>query len=416
MSPSILVSTPDLRPSLLSILQGLAESGLLARVATTISLSSRQIELLAELPLIGRRFAPELKRRQTPAFLAGRVDRIWWRELLRTASSRIANPKMTHAVWEWAETNFDRIVARRYGGRFSVVYGMEHSSAATFAAQKARGGLCVLRQVTANARTLNTVLRRETARFPELVTPYHRLLLASGEKIALRKQTEYDFADLIVANSNYVRKTFIENGMPATKVVSVPTGCPPVDHVGARSGRGSGALRFLYVGALSLRKGLPYLLEAWRSAKPGAHAELWIAGNSELDVEAKLRAEPCIRYLGMLPRDELCEMYRQADVFVLPTLCEGLAHAVLEGLSFGLPVITTEASGAGDLVVAGENGIIVRAGDAAALASAMTQLIDRRAALPSMGARSVERALGWTREQSNSEHLKRLREFLELRA
>jgi glycosyltransferase involved in cell wall biosynthesis len=416
MSPRVLVSTPDLRPSLLSILQGLADSGLLARVATTISLSQRQTEILSRIPLVGQRLTPALERRQTPAFLAGRVDRIWWRELLRNASSHVANPKMTHAVWEWAETNFDRIVARRYGGKFSVVYGMEHSSAATFAAQKARGGLCVLRQVTAHAQTINSVLRGEAARFPELVTPYHRLLLASSEKIALRKQTEYDIADLIVVNSNYVRKTFIENGVPATRVVAVPTGCPPVDRVGARSGRGSGALRFLYVGALSLRKGFPYLLEAWRSAKPGAHAELWIAGSSELRVEEKLRAEPSIRYLGMLPRDELCEMYRQADVFVLPTLCEGLAHAVLESLSFGLPVITTEASGASDLIVGGENGIVVPPGDAAALASAMTQSIDRRAALPSMGARSIERARGWTREQSNSEHLNHLREFLESRA
>ena len=302
MFHQVLVSTPDLRPSLLSILQGLADSGLLARVVTTISLSPRQIELLSRMPLIGRRLGPVLKRRQMPAFLVGKIDRIWSREVLRSASSSIANAKMTHAVWEWAEVGFDRIVARRYGGRFNLVYGMEHSSAATFAAQKARGGRCVLRQVTAHARTINSVLRAEIARFPNLVTPYHRLLLANDEKIALRKQAEYDLADLIVANSAYVRKTFIENGIPAAKVVTVPTGCPPVDHVGARSGRGSGALRFLYVGTLSLRKGFPYLLEAWRSANVGGHAELWIAGSSEFDIQAKLRAETGIRYFGLLSK------------------------------------------------------------------------------------------------------------------
>ena len=414
MSPRVLVSTPDLRPSLRSILQGLADWGLLTRVATTISLSPRQIEVVSHIPIVGRRLVPALERRQTPAFLAGKVDRIWSRELLRNASSRITNPKVTHTIWEWAETSFDRIVARRYGGHFDLIYGMEHSSAATFAVQKASGGSCVLRQVVAHARTINSVLHAETARFPEFVTPYYRLLLANQEKIALRKETEYHLADLIVANSEYVRKTFIANGISPARVVAVPTGCPPVDRVGARSGRGSGVLRFLYVGTVSLRKGFIYLLEAWCSAKFGAHAELWIAGNSELDVEAKLRAEPNIRYFGTLSRGELCDVYRQVDVLVLPTLCEGLAHAVLEGLSFGLPVITTEASGVGDLIVDGENGVIVPPGDVGALVSAMTRSIGRRAALPSMGARSVERARGWTRERSNSEHLNRLREFLEL--
>jgi glycosyltransferase involved in cell wall biosynthesis len=356
------------------------------------------------------------KRRETPEFLVGKVENIWLRELVRNAVSRFSDPKMTHAFWEWAETGFDRIVAHRYAGQFSLVYGMEHSSAETFGAQKAQGGCCVLRQVTAHGRTVNAVLRNEVARFPELVTSYHRLLLANGEKIALRKQTEYNLADCIIANSHYVRRTLIENGVPEAKIVTVPTGCPPVDQVGARCGRESGALRFLYVGTLSLRKGFPHLLAAWRVAKLGRLAELWIAGHPELNVSLKLLTERNIRYFGMLSQSALSDLYRQADVLVLPTLCEGLAHAVLEGLSFGLPVITTEASGAGDLVVEGENGIIVRAGDAAALASAMTQLTDRRAALPSMGARSVERALGWTRAQSNSEHLKRLCEFLELRA
>ena len=87
---------------------------------------------------------------------------------------------------------------------------------------------------------------------------------------------------------------------------------------------------------------------------------------------------------------------------------------MLEGLAFGLPVITTEASGVGDLIVDGENGIIVPPGDAGALTSAMTWSIGRRAVLPSMGARSVEQARRCTRERSNSEHLDRLREFLEL--
>jgi glycosyltransferase involved in cell wall biosynthesis len=412
MAASVLVSTPDLRPSLLSILQGLVENGLLARVATTISLSPRQIELFSRIPGLGSRLAQTLARRQTPPFLAGKIDHIWTRELLRNVSARIASPVFTHAVWEWAETSFDRTVARRYGGRFDLVYGMEHSSLATFERQKADGKLCVLRQVTAHARTLSLIVRRETERFPDLVNPYHRTLLAAEDKIVRRKEAEYALSDLIVANSDYVRKTFIANGVSPERIVAVPTGCPAADLIGARSGAGSQPLRFLYVGALSLRKGFPYLLEAWRSVDPGRHAELWIVGKPEFEISGLLEGESNIRHLGLLTKDELRDVYRQADVMVLPTLCEGLAHSVLEALSFGLPVVTTEASGAGNLIVSGENGLLVPEADADLLAAAIAEMIRRRANLPSMGARSVERARAWTVAQSNAEHLRRLQEFI----
>jgi len=236
--------------------------------------------------------------------------------------------------------------------------------------------------------------------------------MAEEEKIQTRKDEEYRLADLIVANSDYVRQTFLDNGISHSKVVSVPTGCPPVEQSPARSGNGSGPLRFLYAGTVSLRKGFLYLLDAWRRTKLGAGAELWIAGSLELAILGEMGGTVGMHYRGALPKSELQNAYRQSDVLVLPTLCEGLAHVVLEAISFGLPVITTEASGAGRLVVHGENGFIVPEGDAEALAGALTDALSRRKDLPSMGARSAELAANWTVSDSNAEHLRVLRMFL----
>lgn len=416
MSHQILVSTPDLRPSLLSILRGIAESGLLGRVATTLALSHRQVEMITNWPFLGPKLAKTIERRELPEFLIDKVDRIWLREFLRNATARLASPNAAHVVWEWAELNFDRVVARRYPGKFSVIYGMEHGSAETFAAQKNAGGRCLLRQVTAHAQTINATLRREIDRFPEFVTPYHRTLLASGKRIAERKQIEYHLADLIVANSAYVERTFRENGVPASKIISVPTGCPPVDLIGARSGRDRGKLRFLYVGTMSLRKGFPYLIQAWRQANVEAHAELWLAGTAEIDIQSLCLNGSSVRYFGSLNKDQLANVFREADVFVLPTLSEGLAHSILEALSFGLPIITTEESGASGFVLDGENGTIIPSADVVALTDAILSLIRNQSALPRMGARSRERAGHWTRDKSNMEHLKKLREFLTFKA
>ena len=414
-SATVLVSTPDLRPSLLSVLQGLADNGLLQRVVTTLSFSARRLKHISRVPVLGSPIANALQRRQLPAFLEGKTDAIWLGEFVRLVAAKSAGPLTTHRIWDWAERRFDRLVAKTYGGRFDLVYGVEHGSAATFAAQKAAGGICVLRQVTAHGRTLDAVLRRECERFPQFVTPYHRQLLLDDQKLIARKEQEYRDADLIIANSEYVLRTFIDHGISPAKVIGVPTGCPPVEKILARSGQGSDPLRFLYAGTVSLRKGFPYLLEAWRKAKLGSAAELSVAGGIELDIVPELERTPGIRYLGVLPKNELKRAYRESDVLVLPTLCEGLAHVVLESLSFGLPAITTQASGAGSLVVDGENGFIVPEADADGLASALAAALSRRGGLPAFGARSAERAASWTVANSNAEHVRALQRFLEER-
>jgi glycosyltransferase involved in cell wall biosynthesis len=416
MTASVLVSSPDLRPSLLSVLEGLAEIGLLQRVVTTLSFDAHRLQQIARIPFMGSRLASALQRRQTPPFLQGKTDAIWLGELVRLIAAKSAGPIATHRIWDWAERRFDRLVAKTYGGRFDLVYGVEHGAAATFAAQKAAGGICVLRQVTAHGRTLNGVLKRECERFPQFVTPYHRLLLLEDERVIARKEEEYRLADFIIANSDFVRRTFIEHGVSPQKVVGVPTGCPPVEKLRARSGQGNEPLRFLYAGTVSLRKGFPYLLQAWRDAKLGPAAELWIAGTMELDVLREVERMSGVRYLGALSKSELKRVYRESDVLVLPTLCEGLAHVLLESLSFGLPAITTEASGAGNLIVDGENGFMVREADAAALAAALSQAVSRRRELPRFGERAAERAAGWTVADSNAAHVHALQFFLKERA
>lgn len=382
-------------------------------MATTISITPALSGCVARVPWAGSRLAPHLKRREIPAFLNGVVDNIWLGEFVRNLSSRVASETVTDAIFNWAINHFDNTVAQRYVGRYRYVYGMDFSSAATFAAQKARGGYCIQRQVSAHFSTFATMLRRECERFPELVTDYHQRILRDAKDHERRRAVEHELADLIVANSEYVRTTFIANGIAASKVVAIPTGCPPLDLTGARSGCGTGPLRFVYAGRLSLRKGFHYLIQAWRLADFGSRAELWVAGGSELDMAHEIVPQTNIRYLGRLSADALAEVYRQVDIMVLPTLSEGLSHAVLEALSFGMPVITTAASGAGALVTHGDNGLIVPEADVGALAAAMASAVAGRSGLATMGQLSRERARAWTVADSNAEHARVIGEFLQ---
>jgi glycosyltransferase involved in cell wall biosynthesis len=412
MTAPILISTPDLRPSLLSVFQGLGDRNLIGRVVTTITIPPAVRYGIARVPWLGPQLAPLLKRREPPAYLEGLIDNIWTAELLRNVSSRFATAVISDAVFRWAVNRFDQIVARRYAGHYRYVYGMDFCSAATFAAQKMQGGRCIQRQVSAHFSSYVSILHRECKRFPEMVTDYDRLIFSRAENDARHRATEHELADLIVANSDYVRDTFIENGVPASKVVAVPTGCPPVDSKGARSGRDAGPLRFVYAGRMSVRKGFHYLMQAWRLAALADQAELWIAGGSDPGSGIEPSVQSNVRVLGPLSSADLAEVYRQSDVMVLPTLSEGLSHAVLEALSFGMPVITTPASGAGALVTSDENGFIVRASDAEALAAAMVAAVAGRNELPKMGQLSRERARRWTVADSNAEHARIIVEFL----
>lgn len=409
---SILVSAPDLRPSLLSVLQGLANLNLIGRIATTVSLAPELTRKVACVPWMGSHLAPLLQRRERPPYLNDLVDNIWTGEVLRNLSARIAGDTVTDSVFHWAIDRFDRTVARRYAGKFPCVYGMDFSSAATFAAQKAKDGRCIQRQVSAHFSSFEAVLRRETQRFPELITEHHRAILRTADAHKQRRAIEQNLADLIIANSDYVRTTFIENGIAASKIVAVPTGCPPIDPIGARRGRGDEPVRFIYAGRLSLRKGFHYLIRAWALANLRDSAELWVAGGAEVDMSREMRLHPNICYVGPLNAQALAALYRQADVMVLPTLSEGLSHAVLEALSFGMPVITTAASGVGSLVTHGENGFIVPEADVEALAHALDAAVSQRNALAQMGQLAKERAEGWTVADSNARHALIIGEFL----
>lgn len=413
MKPSVLVSSPDLRPSLLGILHGLVEHDLLCRLVTTIAFAPRGcvVQLGRGLP---RRWSRGLDRRVLPEFLYSRVDCLPGREAVRLLASRLGGAILTHRIWQWAEISFDRTVARRYAGRCRAVYGMEHASLATFSAQKAKGGLCLLRQVNAHARTIAAVRQEQTARFPQYASAYSRLLAQETEITCRRKEAEYAAADLIVCNSEFVRESFLHAGVDGAKLAVVPTGCPMLPAQPARSGAGGNPLVYLFVGTLSLRKGVPDLIAAWQEFHPGAAAELWLAGAGELP-EAVWRDVPGVRHLGILSRARLMQIYRKSDVFVLPTLCEGRAHAVLEALAAGLPVITTAASGCADIIHNGLNGRIMASGDAAALAQAMDACLEQRERLPEMGQRSRAYAAAWTVADADRAHVALIRDFLHQR-
>jgi len=413
-APIILVS-PDMRPSVMGVARSLAEANLLQRFVTTVAVGNgSHSAAFSYLPApLRKRVRAKFSGREIPGFLKVPVETFPSRELIVLAGRRAGLGDVTsHHLWEWAETSFDNKVAARWAGRAPCIYGCEHASVETFKKQKEAGGLNILWQVIAHHRTVFSLLREEYEKFPDAMTPYITRMFNDAKRINERKDKQFDLADLIVTNSEFSRRTFIEAGISAEKVKAIPTGCPPITNRQRVSAGQESKMIFLSAGTQSVRKGTPYLLQAWRRLPASAKAELWLVGEMQLPERLLNNLPEGVVIKPSVPRAELKEIFASASVLVLPTLCEGLAHIILEAMAAGLAVITTENSGCGDLVEDGVNGWKTPIRDSDTLSERLSWSLDHPAEVAEMQRQSQHIAAGWQEEDFVAAHTKTIQVFL----
>lgn len=191
-----------------------------------------------------------------------------------------------------------------------------------------------------------------------------------------------DGPDFILSPSSYVTKSFLDRGFKPGQILR---NIYPVDLAVFRppdSERPKGRpLTIINTGALSLRKGTPYLLEAFRLVhQKHPSARFLLTDNVRDDVKeilGRYRDLP-IDWSPGLPHALLAERLRSADVFVLPSLEEGLVRTALEAMACGLQVVLTSHCGANDFVESGINGEVVPIRDPVATADGILKCWERR--------------------------------------
>ncbi len=387
---SVLIFHPSTAPFVQQPARALFEAGLLDRLYTAIRdrpAGRRQRLACALAALGGYDLRRQLGRRAVTEIPAELVSTFPFREWVRLLSGALdRSGRATDLVWEWAEPGFDRTVSRQLHSGLRGVYGFEYSSLATFTAAHARG-LKVIYDVPApEPRFVQGMLNREIAQFPELDNPYHRHTEEREERRIARRRAEWHAADTVIANSEFTKRTYVAAGLDGTKVRVVPYGAPPpvARDIALGGPPQSDPLQLLWAGTFGIRKGAHYLLEAWRKHNFGAHARLRIHGAVTLPERLLALLPPEIELGGSIPREQLMDVYRRSDALIFPTLCDGFGLVVTEAFSRGLPVITTDCAGAADLVRHGENGFIITAASADAIATSIAWCLGHRAELAAM--------------------------------
>ena len=211
---------------------------------------------------------------------------------------------------------------------------------------------------------------------------------------------EFRLADRVVVQSEFCRRSFVEEGFPADRIVELPRAVDLGEYAPSE-GKERDRFRVLFVGMVCLRKGFLDLARAWRDlALPGG--ELLVVGQAHDEIAPLLepyRDDPTIRFVGHV-RGGAARFYGQADVFALPSIVEGSAKTTYEAMAAGLPVVTT--LNAGSVVRDGVDGFIVPIRDQDALKLRLLFLYENRDAARAMGeaARKRVRDFSWETYES----------------
>jgi glycosyltransferase involved in cell wall biosynthesis len=162
-----------------------------------------------------------------------------------------------------------------------------------------------------------------------------------------------------------------------------------------RAGIGLAGVVILFVGRLVEEyKHVSYLIRAFAQLPACAEKVNLVIVGDGLDrgnYEEMIRSRSIagVRFLGEMDQTQLCRVYAAADIMVLPSKTEPWGFVLNEAMEFGLPLVITDAVGAGaELIHPGENGFIVPSGDELALTQALEQLINDPGLRTTMGAAS----------------------------
>lgn len=171
-------------------------------------------------------------------------------------------------------------------------------------------------------------------------------------------------------------------------------------------------IRLLYAGSWLDQRGIFYLREALQELTvklPGMTMTFAGCGVPEQTIAQFFGAELARKIIvrPVVPSENMPELYLEHDVFLFPSLVEGLPSVILEAMASGMPVITTETCGMPDIVEHGQNGMLIAPADAKAIEIAVLRLGDSGELRERLGraARETMRSYTWERSASQLEGL-----------
>lgn len=239
-----------------------------------------------------------------------------------------------------------------------IVHGWSQWSEPSLLWSKKNGIPTVLERSSAQIEAQSELLRKEHRRLGLTWTETHPEIV----KMELR---EYELSGAIVVPSKFVENTFLERGYPSSSIFRNSLGVdinhfrPPVEE---RVPPEVSGLKVIYAGSLSVRKGIPDLLEAFAKAELDG-GTLTLVGGKTRELEDLIAKQPkTVVSVGHKPQADLIKYYAISHCFVLASVEEGMAMVQMQALACGLPLVCTTNTGGEDLLMLGGEGVDIGRG------------------------------------------------------
>ncbi|MBS1680689.1 MAG: glycosyltransferase family 4 protein [Bacteroidetes bacterium] len=283
---------------------------------------------------------------------------------------------------------FDRLVASRIESRndYKAVMTWSGMGERTLRIAKKKNKFLMVARYSCHIESQNEILWSEFSKYGKEYK--------GDSRITRKELAEYQLADCIYVCSSFIKKSFIDRGIDEKKIFVNPIPLsnlfkPSYDLVQKTKSK----FTILFLGKLSIRKGLKYLFEALKKVNINdSDFEVWFVGGADKEIreEFEQKKKPNWKYLGFVQQQELPKLIAQADVGVFPSIEDGFAQVVPQQLSCGVPVITTTHTGASDVIREGYNGFVVPPFDSDSIAQWITKLYDDSQLLSAMKANAIK--------------------------
>jgi alpha-maltose-1-phosphate synthase len=385
---SILFGHPTGNPNSHNAAMAYLEAGVLECFCVSWMPSTKTIDILKGFRRL-RPLAQRLERRQFPALsqvpkAQDRVREIY-RLLMRALALRTYPPDYING---WLMRTMVRECCR---STVTTVHAYEDCSLWPFIEAKRLNKACVYDLPSPFYPPWEKVQVELSRKYSDWMPS--NCLPAAHDATLEQKRKEIELADLTLVASRYSEAT-VREFYPHKEIARTPYGVDVEFWTPAATPKQSEPLRFIYAGNVSVRKGIPLLIEAW--SKAGLRdAELTLVGFWGL-AESKLRSLPAgITWIPPCSPQVLRDEYRESHVFVFPSHSDGFGLVLLEAMACGLPAIASEAS-IGPEIITPDCGFITPTGDLDRLVELLRWFDRYRDELPVMGRQARAQAARYT--------------------
>jgi glycosyltransferase involved in cell wall biosynthesis len=399
---AVLLSHPHVVPVSAGVAGALGRAGKLAMFATGVAFN--EAGWSGALGRVLARYRPVLENRIVADVPPGRLWSLPAVELgARGAARLVGRIAPGFKAYDALFAAHDAAVAALPWPRAtSAIYAYEDGALLTFRRGARHGVQRIWDLPLPHYATIEQLWKDERARWPEAVDGPPHIEPPWKQR---RKDEELALATKVSVASAFTKESLERLGVRAPIVIA-PYGFP-VEQFPARRTRPEGPFTVIAVSSHDLRKGTPYLLEAWkRAAIPGA--ELHLVGRMRLSKRFLDGYAGLFQHVPPVPRATLPARYAAADVVAFPTLGDGFGIVIQEAMCCGTPVITTRCGGGPESITDGVDGWLVPPRDIDALVERLRACAADRDRTFAVGQAARARAERFTWKEAGEDLLRQL--------